>query len=202
MASGDLGCIHTPEAPIGHRPQGSISSVREQMLLDPGVIEQGGIHQRCESRAVVRIDVAACTDKNTQRVLEPLLIRLSTIRRNQEADRSFRLCCILGAAIKPSERKSRNLNHRAGGKVLLFGWQDGVVEVPIRRHPESPRHPDRDNSGQERGYDETDTRAGGAHVMPNVRVKRATTAGRQGPVGDNVPRTANRALVACRRRSA
>jgi len=37
---------------------------------------------------------------------------------------------------------------------------------------------------------------------PNVRAKRATTAGRQGPVGENVPRTADRALVACRWRSA
>ena len=39
-------------------------------------------------------------------------------------------------------------------------------------------------------------------VRPNVRAKRATTAGRQGPVGENVPRTADRALVACRWRSA
>ena len=39
-------------------------------------------------------------------------------------------------------------------------------------------------------------------VMVNVRAKRATTAGRQGPVGENVPRTADRALVACRWRSA
>ena len=37
---------------------------------------------------------------------------------------------------------------------------------------------------------------------PNVRAKRAPTAGRQGPVGENVPRTADRALVACRWRSA
>ena len=35
---------------------------------------------------------------------------------------------------------------------------------------------------------------------PNVRAKQATTAGRQGPVGENVPR--DRALVACRWRSA
>ena len=39
-------------------------------------------------------------------------------------------------------------------------------------------------------------------VTPNVRAKRVTTAGRQGPVGENVPRTADRALVACRWRSA
>ena len=39
-------------------------------------------------------------------------------------------------------------------------------------------------------------------ALPNVRAKRATTAGRQGPVGENVPRTADRALVACRWRSA
>ena len=32
-------------------------------------------------------------------------------------------------------------------------------------------------------------------MKPNVRAKRATTAGRQGPVGENVPRTADRALV-------
>ena len=39
-------------------------------------------------------------------------------------------------------------------------------------------------------------------VRPNVRAKRVTTAGRQGPVGENVHRTADRALVACRWRSA
>jgi hypothetical protein len=39
-------------------------------------------------------------------------------------------------------------------------------------------------------------------VMSNVRGKRATAAGRRGPVGDNVRRTVNRALVVCRRRSA
>jgi hypothetical protein len=33
---------------------------------------------------------------------------------------------------------------------------------------------------------------------PNVRAKRAPAAGRQGPVGENVPCTADRALVACR----
>jgi hypothetical protein len=38
--------------------------------------------------------------------------------------------------------------------------------------------------------------------MPNVRAKRATTAGRQGPATDNVQRTCGRALVACRWRSA
>jgi len=39
-------------------------------------------------------------------------------------------------------------------------------------------------------------------LPPNVRAKLATTAGRQGPVGENVQRTADRALVACRWRSA
>jgi hypothetical protein len=39
-------------------------------------------------------------------------------------------------------------------------------------------------------------------VTPNVRVKRATAAGRQGPGWDNVPRTPARALVACRWRAA
>jgi len=39
-------------------------------------------------------------------------------------------------------------------------------------------------------------------VTPNVRGKRATTAGRQGPGWDNVPRTPTRALVACRWRFA
>ena len=39
-------------------------------------------------------------------------------------------------------------------------------------------------------------------VTPNVRAKRATTAGRQRPDGENVPRTTGRALVACRWRSA
>jgi len=38
--------------------------------------------------------------------------------------------------------------------------------------------------------------------MPNVRAKGAPTVGRQGPAGENVPRTAGRALVACRWRSA
>ena len=48
--------------------------------------------------------------------------------------------------------------------------------------------------------------AGGAPqtvlVRPNVRAKRATTAGRQARAGDNVPRTARPGLVACRWRSA
>jgi len=39
-------------------------------------------------------------------------------------------------------------------------------------------------------------------VPPNVRAKRATTAGRQRPDGESVPRTTGRALVACRWRSA
>ena len=39
-------------------------------------------------------------------------------------------------------------------------------------------------------------------VEPNVRAKRATTAGRQGPDWENVPRTPGRALAACRWRSA
>jgi len=33
---------------------------------------------------------------------------------------------------------------------------------------------------------------------PNVRINRRAEAGRLGPVGENVPRTANRAKVACR----
>ena len=37
---------------------------------------------------------------------------------------------------------------------------------------------------------------------PNVRAKRATTAGRQARAGENVPRTARPGLVACRCRSA
>ena len=40
------------------------------------------------------------------------------------------------------------------------------------------------------------------NVMPNVRAKRATTAGRQARAGENVPRTARPGLVACRWRSA
>jgi len=39
-------------------------------------------------------------------------------------------------------------------------------------------------------------------VTPNVRVKRATAAGRQARAGENVPRTACPGLVACRWRSA
>ena len=38
--------------------------------------------------------------------------------------------------------------------------------------------------------------------LPNVRAKRATTAGRQARAGENVPRTARPGLVACRWRSA
>ena len=41
-----------------------------------------------------------------------------------------------------------------------------------------------------------------ANVRPNVRAKRATTAGRQARSGENVPRTARPGLVACRWRSA
>ena len=37
---------------------------------------------------------------------------------------------------------------------------------------------------------------------PNVRAKRAATAGRQARAGENVPRPASRGLVACRWRSA
>jgi hypothetical protein len=39
-------------------------------------------------------------------------------------------------------------------------------------------------------------------AWPNVRAKRATTAGRQARAGENVPRTASPGLVACRWRSA
>ena len=39
-------------------------------------------------------------------------------------------------------------------------------------------------------------------LKPNVRAKRATTAGRQARAGENVPRTARPGLVACRWRSA
>ncbi len=35
-------------------------------------------------------------------------------------------------------------------------------------------------------------------VGPNVRAKRATTAGRQARAGETVPRTAGPGLVACR----
>ena len=41
-----------------------------------------------------------------------------------------------------------------------------------------------------------------AFLKPNVRAKRATTAGRQARAGENVPRTARPGLVACRWRSA
>ena len=40
------------------------------------------------------------------------------------------------------------------------------------------------------------------YVLPNVRAKRATTAGRQARAGENVPRTARPGLLACRWRSA
>ena len=40
------------------------------------------------------------------------------------------------------------------------------------------------------------------HEPPNVRAKRAATAGRQARAGENVPRTARPGLVACRWRSA
>ena len=39
-------------------------------------------------------------------------------------------------------------------------------------------------------------------VTPNVRAKRAPTAGRQARAGENVPRTTSPGLVACRWRSA
>ena len=42
----------------------------------------------------------------------------------------------------------------------------------------------------------------GGSKKPNVRAKRATTAGRQARAGENVPRTAGPGLVACRWRSA
>ena len=43
---------------------------------------------------------------------------------------------------------------------------------------------------------------GHVSLRPNVRAKRATTAGRQARAGENVPRTARPGLVACRWRSA
>ena len=43
---------------------------------------------------------------------------------------------------------------------------------------------------------------GHSKLESTVRAKRATTAGRQRPDGENVPRTTGRALVACRWRSA
>jgi hypothetical protein len=39
-------------------------------------------------------------------------------------------------------------------------------------------------------------------VLPNVRAKRAATAGRQARAGENVHRTTGPGLVACRWRSA
>jgi hypothetical protein len=39
-------------------------------------------------------------------------------------------------------------------------------------------------------------------VLPNVRAKRATAAGRQAQGGENVQRTTDLGLVACRWRSA
>jgi hypothetical protein len=39
-------------------------------------------------------------------------------------------------------------------------------------------------------------------VLPNVRAKRTTAAGRQGPACKNVPCATGRALAACRWRSA
>jgi hypothetical protein len=42
----------------------------------------------------------------------------------------------------------------------------------------------------------------GCFLMPNVRAKRAPTAGRQARAGENVLRTARPGLVACRWRSA
>ena len=45
-------------------------------------------------------------------------------------------------------------------------------------------------------------RAGGVWGGPNVRAKRATTAGRQARAGENVQRTTGPGLVACRWRSA
>ena len=42
----------------------------------------------------------------------------------------------------------------------------------------------------------------GSFVLPNVRANRRAEAGGLGPVGENVLRTADRALVACRWRSA
>ena len=44
--------------------------------------------------------------------------------------------------------------------------------------------------------------AQGVFAWPNVRAKRATTAGRQARAGENVPRTTGPGLVACRWRSA
>jgi hypothetical protein len=41
-----------------------------------------------------------------------------------------------------------------------------------------------------------------ATALPNVRAKRATTAGRQARAGENVPRTTGPGLAACRWRSA
>ena len=64
------------------------------------------------------------------------------------------------------------------------------------------------NTQQQMSKDEAawPSRSEGRHhfdlALPNVRAKRAATAGRQARAGENVPRTARLGLVACRWRSA
>ena len=67
-----------------------------------------------------------------------------------------------------------------------FGRSERIAMVKIGRRQEEA-----DVGGGERRL-----------LRPNVRAKRATTAGRQRSGGENVPRTTGRALVACRWRSA
>ena len=84
----------------------------------------------------------------------------------------------------------------ASDGVLVFKWNETQVKVRevLALTPHAPL------------FGNTSGKKAGTHwlvfMKPNVRAKRATTAGRQGPVDDNVPRTADRALVACRWRSA
>ena len=75
--------------------------------------------------------------------------------------------------------------------------EESKLDVPV------PFHEGR-AAGQQPGS-VAGARGGGtaeARARPNVRAKRATTAGRQARAGENVPRTARPGLVACRWRSA
>ena len=94
----------------------------------------------------------------------------------------------VGAPLERRVRQRIARSARRGGATDLPYWQvpcEEPLDAEVGRTLNEPE------------------RAHGCDLrLPNVRVKRATTAGRQARAGENVPRTAGPGLVACRWRSA
>ena len=88
--------------------------------------------------------------------------------------------------------------------VMSFGVAPNVLaKANSREHCRPDRSAFRERGRRDSGASAATAfvRAGercGCHLRPNVRINRRAAAGRLGPVGENVQRTANRAKVACR----